>query len=320
MTLPNGTVLNNEYRVVKTLGRGAMGCVYLVELLGSPCEFFVVKELDFSSSSIKDPELAEEMFKKEVEIMLKLDHPGIPRAFPLFREKDRDYFPMEYAEGKTLDVIIEGYMFPLPLKRSLNLMIRLADILDYLHNNFHSPIVYRDLKPSNIIITSGDEVKLIDFGIARYFDPDKNTDTFRLGTPGYAAPEQFKGKGQSNPQTDVYAMGVILFQLLTKHDPTVTPFKFPPMKPLNKVITDRLEEIVRKAIEPNPLKRYISAAEFRDTLMDYMGMKGETKLIKVTSQPRQPRQPSMGEYIMAVLALVPFVLLILLCIIYMIWR
>jgi len=83
MSLPKGTVINNKYTVVKTLGRGAMGCVYLVELLGSPCEFFVVKELDFSASSIKDSQMAEEMFKKEVEIMLKFDHTGIPRAFPL---------------------------------------------------------------------------------------------------------------------------------------------------------------------------------------------------------------------------------------------
>ncbi|MEQ8225441.1 MAG: protein kinase, partial [Candidatus Eremiobacterota bacterium] len=145
----------------------------------------------------------------------------------------------------------------------------LADILNYLHNSFHQPIVYRDLKPSNIIIKPDGKPVLVDFGIARYYNPDKEHDTFNYGSPGYAAPEQYKGRGRSTPQSDIFGLGVILFQMLTGYDPSLKPLQFPSMKQLNPLIDETLEGIVLRAIQLDPLKRYISVTDFKETLVKY---------------------------------------------------
>ena len=150
--------------------------------------------------------------------------------------------------------------------------MELAEILDYLHNSFKAPIVYRDLKPANIIITPLGKVKLVDFGIARYYSPDKNTDTFSYGSPGYAAPEQYKGRGQTTPRSDVFGLGVILFQLLTKYDPTLKPFTFPPVNSLNSSVYSQLEDVIKRAISLDPMKRYISVKEFYEELEKYLGI------------------------------------------------
>jgi tRNA A-37 threonylcarbamoyl transferase component Bud32/type II secretory pathway pseudopilin PulG len=270
MILETGTVVNNIYRVVKLLGSGSMGNVYLVERIKDDKKF-VIKELMFSSQAGLDPSTAKEIFFREAEFIAKFDHRGLPKMYGVFSQDGREYLTMDYIEGKTLEEIINSGKEPLAEEQALKWCIELADILDYLHNSFHSPIVYRDLKPSNIIITVDNKAVLVDFGIARYYNPDKNTDTFSYGSPGYAAPEQYKGRGQSSPQTDIFGLGVILFQLLTKYDPTLKPFTFPDMKSLNPSISGKLANIVLKAIKLEPLKRYISVLEFKEALGKYSG-------------------------------------------------
>ncbi len=159
---------------------------------------------------------------------------------------------------------------PIPVNKALKWTIEIARILDYLHNSFEAPIVYKDLKPSNIIITPEGMPRLIDFGTSRFYNPEKDSDTHRLGTPGYAAPEQYRG--QSTAQSDVFALGVILFQMLTGYDPTAAPLKFPPMNSINPFLHSDLEAIVGRAIEKDPLCRYISAMEFKEKLEKYMGI------------------------------------------------
>ena len=269
MNINTGSILNNKYIVIKELGKGAMGNVYLVESTLTK-ELFAVKRMDINPESGLSEEKAKEIFFKEVEFISRFNHPGLPESHGSFMEKGSFFLTMEYIKGKTLEDIINKNSSFITGDKAIKWAVELAEILDYLHNTFEAPIVYRDLKPANIIITPRGKARLIDFGISRYYNPDKNTDTFRLGSPGYAAPEQYKNMGQSSPQTDVFSLGVILFQLLTGYDPTITPFKFPPMKSLNQGISDRLEKIVRRAVELKPLKRYISAAEFKDTLLKYM--------------------------------------------------
>ncbi|MEQ8221016.1 MAG: serine/threonine-protein kinase [Candidatus Eremiobacterota bacterium] len=270
MSLEPGTILNNMYRVEKILGKGGMGNVYLVD---RDCRKFVVKELMFAEGTVFDPETAREIFFREAEFMAKFDHPGLPKTYGVFSQNGRDYITMDYIEGQTLEEIINASNVPLEEEKAINWAIEIATIIDYLHNSFHAPVIYRDLKPANIIITPSGKVKLVDFGIARFFNPDKNTDTFRCGSPGYAAPEQYKGRGQTGTQTDVFGLGVILFQMLTKYDPTVKLFAFPPMKSLNQSISSELEKIITRAIQLNPLKRYISMAEFREELQKYSGIR-----------------------------------------------
>ncbi|MEW6216021.1 MAG: serine/threonine-protein kinase, partial [Nitrospirota bacterium] len=195
MSLETGTVLNNIYRVVKLLGKGAMGNVYLVERIKDDKQF-VVKELIFTKAAGLDENTAREIFHREAEFMVKFDHPGLPKMYGIFSQGGNDYLVMDYIEGKTLEEIINSSDKSVAEDKAIRWSIELCEIIDYLHNSFEKPIVYRDLKPSNIIITPDGKAKLVDFGIARYYNPDKNTDTFSYGSPGYAAPEQYKGKGQ----------------------------------------------------------------------------------------------------------------------------
>ena len=271
MILETGTILNNIYRVVKLLGKGSMGNVYLVERIKYDKKF-VVKELNFSQEAGLDISTAKEIFHREAEFMAKINHPGVPKMYGVFPLDGKDYLTMDYIEGKTLEEIINTSEGPISKENAIKWTVEIADILNYLHNSFHQPIVYRDLKPSNIIIKPDGNPVLVDFGIARYYNPDKEQDTFNYGSPGYAAPEQYKGKGRSTPQTDVFALGVILFQMVTRYDPSLKPLTFPSMRSLNDNISKELEVIVKRAIELNPLKRYISVQEFKEKLAKYANM------------------------------------------------
>ncbi len=291
MSLEPGTILNNIYRVEKILGKGGMGNVYLVDREGKK---FVVKELIFAEGTGFDDETAREIFFREAEFMAKFDHPGLPKTYGIFTQKGRDYITMDYIEGKTLEEIINDSKVPMKEEKAIKWAIEIAGIIDYLHNSFHAPVIYRDLKPANIIVTPSGKIKLVDFGIARFFNPDKITDTFRCGSPGYAAPEQYKGRGQSGTRTDVFGLGVILFQMLTKYDPTIKLFTFPPMKSLNPSITPELERIIIRAIQINPLKRYISMAEFREELQKYLGITESYSESYYNSNTNRPPQQGSG--------------------------
>ncbi|MEQ8222454.1 MAG: serine/threonine-protein kinase [Candidatus Eremiobacterota bacterium] len=270
MILETGTVLNDIYRVVKLLGKGSMGNVYLVDRIKYDKKF-VLKELNFSQEACLDISTAKEIFHREAEFMVKINHPGVPKMYGVFSQDGRDYLAMDYIEGKTLEEIINSSRKPVEENKAITWTIQIAEIIDYLHNSFQKPLVYRDLKPSNIIIKPDGKPVLVDFGIARYYNPDKDSDTFNYGTPGYAAPEQYKGKEQSTPQSDIFGLGVILFQLVTKYDPSLKPLQFPSIKGLNPLISEKLEGIIFRSIQLDPLKRYISVMEFKETLEKYKG-------------------------------------------------
>ena len=270
--LLEGNILNGKYIVKKLLGKGAMGSAYLVQRLTDNKEM-VVKELNFSSDSGLDGNAAREIFFREAEFMATFNHPGLPKMYGVFIENGNDYLTMDYIKGRTLEQVINTVGKAFSEDRAIRWAIKIADILDYLHNSFSKPIVYKDLKPSNIIIDRDDNPVIIDFGITRYYNPDKDTDTFRLGSPGYAPPEQYKGRGQTSPQSDIFALGVVLYQLLTNYDPSLTPFKFPPMKTLNNSISSDLENIILKAVNLNPLMRYISVRDFKEHLEKYLERK-----------------------------------------------
>ena len=172
MTLETGTVLNDFYRVVKLLGKGSMGNVYLVERIKYDKKF-VVKELNFSQEAGLDISTAKEIFHREAEFMAKINHPGVPKMYGVFPQDGKDYLTMDYIEGKTLEEIINTSEGSISEENAIKWTAELADILNYLHNSFHQPIVYRDLKPSNIIIKPDGKPVLVDFGIARYYNPDK---------------------------------------------------------------------------------------------------------------------------------------------------
>ncbi len=274
-----------------------MGNAYLADTMFHPYMRVVIKELNPSAACFDDPEQAGELFEKEAEFMKRFSHDGIPKIFDFFKENDRDYLVIEYIDGQTLEEILKSNPASVTVEKSISWAIEIADIMDYLHNSFEFPIVYRDIKPANIMITQMGRIKLIDFGIARYYNPDKSVDTFRLGSPGYAPPELYKGIVQSSPQSDIYSLGVLLFQMLTKYDPTESPFKFPPMKSLYPDIPDKLEKIVLKSIEIQPLNRYLSMTDFKEALMNYMGVKEEISVIKPQSRYKLKTPRTFGELV-----------------------
>jgi serine/threonine protein kinase len=290
----NGKILHNNYRIKKFLGKGAMGNVYLVEHIKDRREM-VVKELVPSPDSKLTEEICHEIFFRESEFISKFNHPGLPEMYGTFRHDGHDYIVMEYIKGQTLEEMIKKSS--IEENKAIRWTVELASILNYLHNSFEKPVVYRDLKPANIMITPQNKVKLIDFGISRYYDPDKDTDTFRLGSPGYAAPEQYKGRGQSRPQSDIFSLGVILYQMLTGYDPTLTPFKFPPARHLKPSINQELEKIVEKAIELNPMKRYIGVMEFKENLDKYLSSpykdREEKPLKEISGKKKKKKKKSI---------------------------
>ena len=300
MVLENGTLLNNLYRTVNIIGKGSMGNVYLAERIKDGKKI-VIKELSFTEGLGLDHSTAQELFFREAEFIATFDHPGLPKMYGNFSHEGRDYLVMDYIEGKTLEELIDK----VDEKKAIKWIIELAGILDYLHNSFQKPVVYRDLKPSNIIITPSDSVTLVDFGIARYYNPDKNTDTFSYGSPGYAAPEQYKGRGQTTPQTDIFGLGVILYQMLTKHDPAVKPFTFSSLDTLNS----ELEKIVKRAVSIDPMKRYISMKEFKEVLEKYISS-GAKKHHVPDDAPRKPNKYARAGLCFAILTSV----VILLCV------
>ena len=146
--------------------------------------------------------------------------------------------------------------------------IQVCDVLDYLNGQKPQAIIFRDMKPANVMLAKDDKVKLIDFGIARLFQPGKTKDTRVMGTPGYAAPEQY-GAGQTDARSDIYALGATMHHLLTRRDPSIQPHVFPPCQTLNSSVSSPMTNIVSKATDLDPNKRYQSAAEMKQALLGF---------------------------------------------------
>ena len=266
MALNPGDIIDKNYKIISTLGEGAMSRVYLAK---KEKNLYAIKESSTCFSSPEEEKILINSFLREADLLYNINHPGLPKYYKNFKYNNKMYIVMEYIKGIGLEDIIKASVKPPEEKRVLNWGIQLCEILFYLHTMKPSSIIYRDLKPSNIIITEGDTLRLIDLGVARHYDPSKDCDTVRLGTPGYAAPEQCRKKGQSTPLSDIYALGVVIHQLLTLHDPTVTPFKFPNIRKLNNNVSEQLEWIINKALNLDPRDRYIDTCLFRDELHDY---------------------------------------------------
>jgi len=265
MTLSSGTTIDG-YEIIETIGTGAMSTVYLGK---KDNDFFAVKELKSQFASPDEEEILINAFHREAELLFHISHPGIPRLYKRFTINKKFYIVMEYIKGTDLEKIIKNSQKPFDEEKTLKIGIQLCEIFFYLHNLSPEPVIYRDLKPSNIIITNEGMVKLIDFGVARRYDPKKDRDTVRLGTPGYAAPEQCRDRGQSVPQSDIYAIGVLLHQLLTLYDPSATPFRLPKLRTLNPQVSEELEWIINKAINLDKKERYLDTGLFMDELIDY---------------------------------------------------
>src|SRR5579859_3200554 len=265
--LPTGTELSNgRYKIERSVAAGGMGAVYraLDVRFNRPC---AVKEMldDFQSDG--DRSQAVEWFTREATLLLDLNHPCIPRVRDFFVEEGRHYLVMDFIEGRTLGEVLEkegniagiNGAHGVSEARARSWAQQVCSVLSYLHRQ-SPPIIFRDLKPSNIMVTDKDEVKLIDFGIARTFQQSPRSSTIIM-TIGYAPPEQLHGRPE--PRSDIYALGATLHRVLTHHDaannkPTI--FHFPMIRALRPDVSVAFEQVIAKALDGNLEQRWTSAA------------------------------------------------------------
>ncbi|HET8846477.1 MAG TPA: serine/threonine-protein kinase, partial [Ktedonobacteraceae bacterium] len=226
--IKSGEMLKQRYRILARIGQGGFGAVYKAEDSALGQRLVAVKEMSPRNLSEEEREEAVASFKREALILAGLRHEHLPRIYEQFSENDHWYLVMDYIEGETLEErFAKSRNGSLPLVMVWQLAEQLCDILEYLHTR-QPPIVFRDLKPSNIIIESSGNLFLIDFGIARHFKPGQAKDTIAFGSPGYAAPEQY-GKAQTSSRADIYSLGAILHQMISGDDPSLAPFRFAPL-------------------------------------------------------------------------------------------
>ena len=241
-------LLKGRYRVLVLLGQGGFGAVYKVEDTRSGNRLLAMKEINLGALTAQEAIEATDAFNREVHLLSDLTHPNLPRIYDHFTEREHWYLVMDFIEGETLEQYLKRtWGGRLPLVEVLDIGIQLCTVLGYLHTREPS-IIFRDLKPANVMRTSDGHLYLIDFGIARHFKPGQPRDTVPLGSPGYAAPEQY-GRAQTTPRADIYSLGALLHQLLTGNDPEQHPFHFE-LAPLQaRAIPHQLKSLVLRMVE-----------------------------------------------------------------------
>ncbi|AGC68357.1 serine/threonine-protein kinase Sps1 [Thermoclostridium stercorarium subsp. stercorarium DSM 8532] len=248
-----GKIIGGKYQIVDKIGSGGSGEVYKAYHIHLKTPW-ALKVIPYENVFAEN----------ELAVLKRLNHPAFPRVVDVVTENDKCIVVFDYYEGPNMQEIIDRYG-RVDEKRVLKWAIQILDALSYLHNCFPTPIIYRDLKPSNLIVLNDDTVKLIDFGAARQFNESKNDDTIYLGTPGYAAPEQY-GSGQTDIRTDIYNFGMTLFHLLSG----IHPLKCNEvqMKDLleDAGVSKDLISVVLKCTAKNPDERFISVEEIKNAI------------------------------------------------------
>ena len=231
-----------------------MGAVYRAGDVQLNDRAVAVKEMSQSGLNPFDIPFATGTFKLEAIFLAGLMHANLPRIYDHFTEDGRWYLIMDFIEGHTLEEHLKSATGgSLPVHEAIDIGIQLCTVLSFLHT-LNPPIIFRDLKPANVMIGAGGQIHLIDFGIARHFKPGQTNDTTHLGTVGYVAPEQY-GKAQPSTRSDIYSLGATLHQLLSGNDPAQTPFCFAPLSLLNQPLLTELAMLVMQMVELDENKR-----------------------------------------------------------------
>ena len=242
-------LIGDKYQVGKNLGKGGMGSVYQV--------YCPAEKKYYAAKIIYNNELTNG--KEEAEIMLRLSHHMLPKIREYFVYDAFTIIIMEYINGITMENFIKE-KGPAGNSLAVSFLRQLLDALLYLHSQ-EPPVIYRDLKPSNIMVEERNKLRLIDFGTARRYKNESGNDTMALGTPGYAAPEQLMGSSQSDIRTDIYALGATMYYIVTGIDIGKPPFEAIPIHSVRSGIDAVLEEIILRCLQKNPGSRYQSVTE-----------------------------------------------------------
>ena len=259
-----GSVIDGKYKILSKVGQGGMSVVYLA-INEKANKSWAVKEV--RKDGIKDFEVVRQGLVAETDILKKLSHPNLPSIIDVIDTEDSFIIIMDYIEGNSLNKALDEYGAQ-PQDMVIEWAKQLCDVLGYLHSRT-PPIIYRDMKPANVMLKPDGNVTLIDFGTAREFKEKNLADTTCLGTVGYAAPEQFGGMGQTDARTDIYCLGATLYHLVTGMNPCEPPYEIRPIRQINPALSGGLERIILKCTQRDPNDRYQSAAELMYALEHY---------------------------------------------------
>lgn len=293
-TLAPGTVIQNRYLVERPIGIGGMGAVYLVRdrHFNDVIKHLALKEMIIKLADNFDQQTRRNKFAGEANMLASLNHPLIPKVYDFFYEVNRAYLVLEYIDGRDLEDVLLECMDQGELLDEETVgkwAIQICEVLDYLHSRQPKPIIFRDLKPSNVMLTPQNQTMLIDFGIAKVFEPEQRGT--QIGTEGYSPPEQYTGYVE--PRSDIYALGAMLHQLLTQSDPQrVTPFTFHERLPraLNPGVSEEMEAIIMKCLAYEIEQRWGSARELQAALERALGV------VSITGTGQFRRVPSMPGF------------------------
>ncbi len=292
--LPPGTILVDRYAIQEVIGAGGMGSVYRARDLHFPnvVKLVAVKEM---TNQVRDQLVRETIvqnFEREANILVTLNHPSIPRIFDYFSREDRAYLVLEFVHGKDLEALLNDTQGFFPEEQVIGWAIELCDVLQFLHTHKPEPIIFRDMKPSNVMVNQYGHIVLVDFGIARVFKSgQKGT---MIGTEGYSPPEQYRG--EATPIADIYALGATLHHLMTRRDPRLeTPFTFSerPLRQINPSVSIELDAVINTCLQYNPENRFKSALEMKEALMTVARKTGA--LARLSTQSHLNTSPMQSQ-------------------------
>lgn len=273
--LQTGEVINGIYEVISVIDKGGMSVVYLA-MNRRANKQWAIKEV--RKTGDKKLDVVRQNLIVEIDMLKKLNHPNLPSIIDVIDKDDTFLIVMDYIQGNSLQKILksEGAQ---PQERVVRWGIQICDVLKYLHSQ-NPPIIYRDMKPANVMLKPDGNITVIDFGTAREFKMDSTEDTTCLGTKGYAAPEQYRGNKhhQTDERTDIYNLGVTLYHLLTNKHPNEPPYVLKPITEWNSNLSTGLEKIIIKCTKEDPDERYQSCAELMYDLQHYRD--GDIKNLK----------------------------------------
>ena len=259
-----GSLVDGKYKILNKVGQGGMSVVYLA-MNEKANKQWAVKEV--RKDGVLDFEAVKQGLVAETDILKRLSHPNLPSIIDVIDTEESFIIIMDYIQGNSLNKALEEYGAQ-PQENVIEWAKQLCDVLGYLHSRT-PPIIYRDMKPANIMLKPDGNVMLIDFGTAREYKEKNLADTTCLGTVGYAAPEQFGGMGQTDARTDIYCLGATLYHLVTGMNPCEPPYEIKPIREINPALSSGLERIILKCTQRDPNDRYQSAAEMMYALEHY---------------------------------------------------
>lgn len=259
-----GSLVDGKYKILNKVGQGGMSVVYLA-MNEKANKQWAVKEV--RKDGVLDFESVKQGLVAETDILKKLSHPNLPSIIDVIDTADSFIIIMDYIQGNSLNKALEEFGAQ-PQEMVIAWAKQLCDVLGYLHSR-NPAIIYRDMKPANIMLKPDGNITLIDFGTAREYKEKNLADTTCLGTVGYAAPEQFGGMGQTDARTDIYCLGATLYHLVTGMNPCEPPYEIKPIREINPSLSSGLERIILKCTQRNPEDRYQSCAELMYALEHY---------------------------------------------------